>query len=203
MSNWNQLADKKTVENTIEALKANGIEAEFVQTGEDAKKRVLEMIPKGAEVMTMSSVSLEDTGITEAINESKKYDSVKKKLFSMNRETQGREMQQLGATPQFSLGSVHAVTQDGKLIIASNTGSQLGAYTYGSQQVIWVVGTQKIVKDVEEGMKRLDEYVVPKEDKHMHDLYGVSTNVSKLLIFNKELIPNRAHVVFVNQHLGF
>src|SRR5579872_5463521 len=172
MSDWNKLADDVTIKKTIEALAKNNITAEVVQTKEEAKEKVLSMVPKGAEVMTMASVTLEQTGITEAINESGNFDSVKKKLFSMDRQTQGRQMQKLGAAPEFALGSVHAVTQDGKLLIASNTGSQLGAYAYGSAHVIWVVGTQKIVKNVDEGMERLHEYVVPKEDKHMQDLYG-------------------------------
>jgi len=203
MSDWNKLADDATIKKTIEALAKNNITAEVVQTKEEAKEKVLSMVPKGAEVMTMASVTLEQTGITEAINESGNFDSVKKKLFSMDRQTQGRQMQKLGAAPEFALGSVHAVTQDGKLLIASNTGSQLGAYAYGSAHVIWVVGTQKIVKNVDEGMERLHEYVVPKEDKHMQDLYGAHTNVSKLLIFNKEIAPNRVHIILVKEQLGF
>ncbi|HSX18908.1 MAG TPA: LUD domain-containing protein [Candidatus Saccharimonadales bacterium] len=203
MSDFGKLAPDATIKKTIAALAKNGISSEAVKTKEEARQKVLSMIPKGAEVMTMSSVSLEETGITEAINESGEYDSVKKKLFSMDRKTSGRQMQKLGAAPEFALGSVHAVTEDGSLLIASNTGSQLGAYAYSSAKVIWVVGTQKIVTNVDEGMKRLHEYVVPKEDIHMHELYGVGTNVSKLLIFNKEIVPNRVHVVFVNEPLGF
>ena len=203
MKSWDQLADKETVEKTIAALQANGITAEFVETKEDAKKRVLELIPKGAEVMTMSSATLETTSLTKEINESRKYDAVKPKLFSMDRKTQGVEMQKLGAAPQYALGSVHAVTEDGKLLIASNTGSQLGAYAYSSQHVIWIVGTQKIVADLDEGIKRIYEYILPQEDARMRKLYNLGSNVSKLLIINKEIKPQRLHLIFVNQKLGY
>ncbi len=203
MKSWDQLADKETVEKTIAALQANGITAEFVETKEDAKKRVLELIPKGAEVMTMSSATLETTSLTKEINESRKYDAVKPKLFSMDRKTQGVEMQKLGAAPQYALGSVHAVTEDGKLLIASNAGSQLGAYAYSSQHVIWIVGTQKIVADLDEGIKRIYEYILPQEDARMRKLYNLGSNVSKLLIINKEIKPQRLHLIFVNQKLGY
>jgi len=200
---YNTLADDGTIAKTIEALGKHGIAAEVVANGAAAHDRVLALIPKGAEVMNMSSLTLETLGLDKEINESGKYDSTKNKLNAMNRETQRSEMRKLGAAPVWVVGSVHAVTQDGELLIASNTGSQLGAYAYASQNVIWVVGTQKIVKNLDEGMKRVYDYVLPLENEHMKKLYNVSSNVSKLLIFNKEIVPNRVRVIFVKEVLGF
>ena len=203
MNTWDQLATDAEIEKTTEALNARGISVVVAKNKEEAKKIVLDLIPEGEEVMTMSSVTLESMGLEAEINESDKYDSVKKKLSLLDRETQGLEMKKIGSAPKYALGSVHAVTQDGQVLIASNTGSQLSGYVYGAQQVIWVVGTQKIVKNIEEGMERLNSYVVPLEDEHMQKLYGIHTNVSKLLIFNKEIIPGRIHLVFVNENVGF
>ncbi len=203
MKDFSQLENMKVIEKTIKALKKNGIEAEIVENGDIAKKRVLELIPEGSEVMIMSSVTLIKTGIAKEINESGRYDSVKNKLASMDRKTQGLEMQKLGGAPQYALGSVHAVTQDGRLLIASNTGSQLGAYTYGSEQVSWIVGVQKIVRDLEEGIKRVYDYVLPLESERMKKLYNMPSNVSKLLIFNKEISPNRVRLIFVNEKIGY
>jgi len=204
---YKTLASKKTVEKTIAALKVNNISAEFVQTGEEAKQKVLSMIPQNAEVMNMSSVTIDTLDIPKEINESGKYNSVKKKLMGMNRETQGLEMQRLGAAPEWTVGSVHAVSQDGKVLIASNTGSQLPAYAYGSVHVIWVVGTQKIVKDLDEGIKRIYDYVLPLESVRLNKAYNMNTGsfVSKLLIFNREspFTPNRTHIIFVHEVLGF
>jgi len=112
-------------------------------------------------------------------------------------------MQKLGAAPEYAVGSVHAVTEDGKVIIASNTGSQLPAYAYGSAHVIWVVGTQKIVANLEQGLKRIYEYVLPLESERLKKVYGVESNVSKLLIINKEIAPNRLTLILVKQKLGF
>ena len=202
---WNKLADKKTVDKVIEALKANNIDAKFVETGQQAKEEVFKIIPEGAEVMTMSSVTLDPLGISKEIQESSKYNSVKNKLSSMDWKTQGMEMQKIGAAPEWAVGSVHAVTEEGNILISSNSGSQLPAYAYGSAHVIWVVGTQKIVKDTDSGIKRIYEYVLPLESERANKAYNITTgsNVSKLLIVNKEINPGRITVIFVNEVLGF
>lgn len=202
---YDQIADNKTIEKTVQALKNNGIEAIVVANSEEAKKKVLEMVPQNAEVMTMSSVTLDTIGITDEINKSDKYISVRNKLFSMDREKDGAEMNKIGSAPEWTVGSVHAVTEDGKLLIASNTGSQLPAYAYSSNNVIWVIGAQKIVKNTDEGIKRIYEYVLPLESDRAHKAYGVPGSfVSKLLIINKEINPNRRlTVIIVRGKLGF
>ncbi|OGG20184.1 hypothetical protein A3D03_00545 [Candidatus Gottesmanbacteria bacterium RIFCSPHIGHO2_02_FULL_40_13] len=153
--------------------------------------------------MNMSSVTLETLGLDKEINESGRYDAVKPKLAKMDRETQSIEMQKLGSAPVWAVGSVQAITESGQVIIASNTGSQLPAYAYGSAHVIWVVGTQKIVKNLDEGMKRIYDFVLPLETEHMQNLYKMNSNVSKLLIINKEFIAGRLTVIFVKEKLGF
>lgn len=205
MDKWKTLASKESIDKTIESLKANNIDAKFVDSSEEAKKLVLSIVPEGAEVMTMSSVTLDTIGISKEIQESGKYDSVKNKLNSMSRETQGREMQKLGSAPDWTIGSVHAVTEEGNVLIASNTGSQLPAYAYGSPHVILVVGTQKIVKNTDEGIKRIYDYVLPLESVRLNKQYNMDKGsfVSKLLIINREFMPGRVTVIFVNEILGF
>lgn len=205
MSKWDELADKKTIDRTIQALQANGINARFVETAEEIKKIVLSQIPEGAEVMTMSSVTLGEVGLDEEINQKgSKYNPVRDRLYSMDRNTQAQEMNKLGAAPQFALGSVHAITEDGKVLIASNTGSQLGAYAYGALNVIWVAGTQKIVKNLDEGLKRIYEYVLPLESERARKAYGVpGSNPNKILIINKEINPQRLTLILVGEKLGF
>ena len=121
----------------------------------------------------------------------------------MNRETQGREIRKLGSAPDYAAGSVHAVTEDGHVLIASNTGSQLGPYATGAGKVIWAVGAQKIVKDLNEGLRRIQEYCFPREEEHMRQLYKVGTSVSKVLIVNREFRPGRITMIIVKEELGF
>jgi len=202
MDTWEKLASEESIKKTVEALKKNGIGAVTVDNGAQAKEKVLAMIPQGAEVMAMSSQTVETLGLTAAINESGNYDSVKTKLSKMDRKTQGGQMQKLGAAPTWAVGSVHAVTEDGQVLVASNTGSQLGVYAYAAQHVIWVVGTQKIVKDLDEGRKRVYEYCLVKESARMQKLYNMPSNVSKLLQTSRENIPGRITMILVKEKIG-
>ncbi len=203
MNKWTQIPSDETIGQTAQALIKNGIETFVVETGEEAKKKVLELVPAGAEVFTMTSKTLDEIGIPQVINESEKYDSVRNKLNSMNRETQSREMQKLGATPDYAIVSVHALTQDGKVMIASNTGSQLAADVYGASRVILVIGAQKIVKDVDEGFERIYDYVLDLESERLQKLYNVASFVSKLLIINREVNKDRIKAIIVKEVLGF
>lgn len=203
MGKWDQLADESTVQSAVKALEANGFTPLVVPTGEEAKQKVLALVPKGAEVMTMTSTTLDTIGVSQAINESGTYHAVRPKLYAMDRKTQGRQMQRLGAAPEWTVGSVHAVTLDGHVLIASNSGSQLPAYAYGAAHVVWVVGTQKIVKNIEEGIKRIYEYCLPLENARAQKAYGVGSAVNKLLIVNAEKIPNRITIILVKEKLGF
>lgn len=204
MNKWDRLASEESIQRTIESLKANGINAMVVGNGFDAKKKVIEMLPLGAEVMNMNSRTLETLEIDKEINESGKYNSLKNLLSKMDRNTQSLEMQKLGAAPEYAVGSVNAVTEDGKLLFASNTGSQIPVYSYTSPHVLLVVGTQKIVKDLDAGMKRIYEYVLPLESERLGKVYpGFKSNVSKILIINKEIRPDRLTLILVKEKLGF
>ena len=203
MAKWDQLADDATIQRTIEALKANGVEAIVANNGEEAKKKVLEIIPQGSEVMTMTSMTLEETGISKVLDQSGKYDALRPKLMKMDYKTQAREMRKFANAPDWTIGSVHAVTEDGHLLIASNSGSQLPDYAYSAGDVIWVVGAQKIVKNTEEGIRRIYEHSFPLEDERARKAYGMPSGVNKILIVNKEIQPGRITVVFVKEKLGF
>ncbi len=197
------LATQERIDKTITALKQNGIDASFVPTAKNAKDKVLSLVPKGAEVFTMTSRTLEAIGVAQEINESGDYKSVRKILINMNPKTDRPMMRKIGTTPDYALGSVQAVTEDGKAIIASNTGSQIPAYTYGAEKVIWVVGAQKLVKDEAEGRRRINDYTLFLESERLHKLFGVDSFVSKLLIVNREITPGRITLIIVGENLGF
>jgi hypothetical protein len=198
-----KLAVNERIERTSKALEANGIQTLIAETGADAKRLFLELIPEGSEVFLSSSVTLEQLGIVADVDQSGRFDAVRPKMYAMNRETQGREIRKLIAAPDFAAGSVHAVTEDGHVLIASATGSQLGPYASGAGKVIWVVGAQKIVKDLNDGLRRLNEHVVPLEEEHMQQLYKVGTAVNEMLIVNRATRPGRITMIIVKEELGF
>lgn len=200
---FSKLASDATVAKVVSALEKNGVKAIVVENGDQAKEKVLEMLPEGAEVFTMTSQTAEAISLAKEINESKKYNSVRNKLMAMDRNTQGREMTRLGSSPEFVVGSVQAVTVNGQLLIASATGSQLSAEAYSGAKVIFLVGIQKIVKDTEEGLKRIYEYSYPLENERAQKAYGMKSGVNKILIINKEIASGRITVIFVKEKLGF
>jgi hypothetical protein len=198
-----RLATDEKIERTSKALEANGIQVLIAETGAEAKRLFFELVPEGAEVFLGASVTLEKLGIKDEIDQSGRFDALRPKMFAMNRETQGREIRKLGSAPDYAAGSVQAVTEDGHVLIASNTGSQLGPYASGAGKVVWVVGSQKIVKDLNEGFRRIQDHVLPLEEQHMQELYKVSTAVSKVLIVNREIRPSRITMIIVREEIGF
>ena len=152
--------------------------------------------------MTNTSVTLDETGIAEAINGGGPYESVRTKLLALDYETERREMKAIGGQPDFALGSVHAVTQEGTLLVASASGSQLGQYAWEADQVIFVVGAQKLVPTVEAGRERIFKHSLPLEDARAYAAYGMNSRVGKILEIRQE-DPGRIHVVIVRKAVGF
>lgn len=201
---WNEQANAKSIEEAVKSLNAHGFTAMVVQSGEEAKRKALELIPKGAEVFTATSVTTDTIGLSKEIDESGRYDSVRNKLHAMDRVKDRKEMVRLGAAPDWVVGSVHALTEDGKAMVASASGSQLPAYVYGAANVIWVVGAQKIVKNVEAGEKRIYEHTLPLESERVKKAYGMPGSVvAKLVTLNMEVSKGRTTIIIVKEVLGF
>lgn len=204
MDKWTKLADDERIDNAVTRLKERNIDAQIVSSGTEARNRVLELIPEESEVMTATSTTLDQLGLTRILNESGRYTSTKEELKNLSRETDHRRMQQIGAAPEYVVGSVHAITDEGIVFIASNSGSQLPGYSYGADYVIWIVSTKKIVSDNNEALQRIYDYILPLESERAKKAYGVAgSNVSKILIFNKEVNPNRIKLIFVKEDLGY
>ena len=200
---WTTLADEATVEKTVAALESNGFDVFVVENGAEAKQQVIKLVPAGAEVFTAASATLAATGIAEEINESGHYDSVRKKIMGLDRATHGREMRQLGATPAYVLGSAQAITEQGYAMFASFGGSQLTSYVQGAEKVIWVVSTQKIVKDIDAGLRRIEERALPLESERLQKMIGRESKANKILIVRGEVLTDRATVILVKEPLGF
>jgi hypothetical protein len=200
---FGRAADDANVERAAAALRAHGIDVVRAVDAADAKRIVLGLIPAGSQVHHGASRSLEVSGITDAIENSGRYDPVRPRIWTMDRATQGDEIRRLTSSPDVMLGSVHAVTETGSLVAASMGGSQLGPYVSGAGRVILVVGTQKIVADLDDAMRRVYEYAFPLEDARAQAEYGIHSAVNKVVIINREIAPGRITVVFVDEVLGF
>jgi YkgG family uncharacterized protein len=202
---FGEQASDKIIERTAEALRAKGYTVHVVENGEAAKNVVLGLLPEGAEVGQGASTTLERIGITHEIEESGRYDAVRKHTRSMDRSTpEGlRAMRKLGVGPDWYVNSAHALTEDGTIVVASNTGSQLAPLAFGAGEVIWVIGSQKLVPDLETAMERLEQHTLPLENERMQGLYGTDSEIKKLLIIRKEFRPSRFTVVLIKEPVGF
>ena len=195
-------ADRAALERTKTGLIDRGFLATIADDRDHARTLALESIPDGAEVHVALSETLSELGITDEIDESGRYQSVRSKLSAFDRVTQRREMAKLGAAPDYILGSAHAVTEGGEIVVGSGSGSQLGAYAYSGGHVILLVGHQKIVRDLDEGLRRLREYSLPREFMRMQALGYPGSMLAKTLIIHREP-SSRISVILVPETLGF
>jgi hypothetical protein len=197
------VADEASVKRTVAALEANGIIVLRAPDAAAAKRIVLDLIPDGSQVYHGASQTLDVVGITDEIDKSGRYATLRPRIWGMDRTTEADEIRRLGAAPDVMLGSVHAVTETGSLLAASMSGSQLGPYVSGAGRVILVVGTQKIVPNLEQGLRRINEYAWRLEDARAQAAYGIHSAVNKVVIINREITPGRINVVLVDEVLGF
>jgi L-lactate utilization protein LutC len=201
--NFAKPATHTQLERAAAHLKEHGIDAVIVPNRAEALRTVVSLIPEHSEVLVATSETVNQIGLAKVVDESGKYESIRKRLLALDRKTQEREFRQLSQTPPYEVGSVHAVTEEGDLLIASATGSQFGPYAFGAGKVIWVVGAQKVVPNLQEGLKRLREYSLPMEDARALLAYGVNSGLNKILIISREFNPARSTVVLVEEVLGF
>jgi len=200
---FTEVPGDETLEATVLALEEHGLTVEVVDDLDAARDAVLARIPQGSSVLTNTSVTLEETGIANAINDGGPYESVRNKLVGMDFETQMHEMKAIAGQPDFSLGSVHAVTRDGALFIASASGSQLASYAWGATNVIFVAGAQKLVPTREAAHQRIIEHSLKLEDARAFAAYGQNSFVGKVLEIDQEFTVGRIHVVLIRQSVGF
>jgi acyl-CoA hydrolase len=197
------LPDEPALEATVVALEEHGFSVEVVGDLDAARQAVLARIPDGSSVMTNTSVTLAETGIADAINDDAgRWESARNKMFALDFATQAQQMKGIGGQPDYALGSAHAVTRDGTLVIASASGSQLASYAWGAANVIFVIGAQKLVPDLPAAHERIYQHSLPLEDARAQAAYGQHSQVGKVLEIHQEM-PGRIHVVLIRQQVGF
>lgn len=185
-----------------DALTARNFTTHVVDSAADARILLRGLLPKDKEIFTANGETLRLSGIADDINESGEFRSVRKRLGDL---TDIRAQIAAGAAPEVVVGSVHAVTEDGIMLAASASGSQLGPYGAGAEKAFWVVGAQKIVPDFETGLRRLRNYSLPREADRIWAVTngGFQSFIGKILIMEREFDPQRATVILVREPIGF
>jgi L-lactate utilization protein LutC len=197
-------ASVATLTAVADRLRGRNFEVVSVPNAAAARAALLERLPEGSEVHSGKSKTLEDIGIYADLAASDRYDFLRDRLFKMNRETQYREMRKLSAAPDVMLASPQAVTEEGEIVIASASGSQIGPIASGADKVLYVVGSQKIVPDLDAALRRVREHAVPRENERIQREYGknLHTLLARILIVEAEYLSGRTTVILVNEPLG-
>ena len=198
---FTSLPDDQALAATVVALEEHGFSVEVVDDRDAARAAVLARIPAGSSVMTNTSVTLDQTGIADAINGGP-YESARNKMLALDFATQAQQIKAIRGQPDYALGSVHAITRDGTLVIASASGSQLASYAWGAANVIFVAGAQKLVPTLQAAHERIYQHSLKLEDARAQAAYGQHSQVGKILEIHQEL-PGRIHVVLIRQPIGF
>jgi len=195
-------ATQERIERALYALRDNGFKVILVNDLSELHDAVIKLIPEGSEVFTATSRTLDAAKLTEELN-SDRYVSVRNMFMPLFGDAnRANEMKRIGSASDYAVGSVHAITEDGKVFIASASGSQLPNYVYGAKNFIWVVGSQKIVKDADEAIDRIENYVFHLEDERAQKAYGAHSSINKILSYRKE--PNgRGTVIIIREPVGF
>ena len=204
--NYDTLATKEIVGKTTEALKENGIEVFSVKTGAGALEKIKELIPKGASVMNGGSKTLDQVGFIEYLKSGQHgWNNLHEGIIAEKDMTKQMLLRKQATLSDYYLGSVHALAESGEFVIASNTGSQLPHIVFTSPNLIFVVSTKKIVPTLVDAMKRLEDYVLPLEDKSIMDKFNIHTMLSKIVIFKREnpMMGRKVWMILVNEDLGY
>jgi len=199
---FGKAASEESLQKTVAALRTRNFTVEVVDSPADARALVLSILPKDQSIFTATSETVNLSGLDEDINNSGKYNAIRPQMLKLDYKTQRAEMLKMGATPDVVVGSVHAITEDGRVVAASGSGSQLGPYAAAAGKVVWVVGSQKIVPDLDTAMRRLQYYAYPKEDARVRQKYGMPSGLMKILIVNGDM-PGRSTVVLIREPIGF
>ena len=196
-------ADEKAIERTAESLRKRGFAVDIVSSPEEARSLVRTMLPLDKTIFTATSETVRLSGLDEDINGPEShFKSVRKEMNKLGPQTPYRERIKMQAVPDVVVGSVHAITEDGQVLVASASGSQLGAYAAGAERVIWIVGSQKIVPDLRTGFRRIRLYGYPLEDIRAREAYNMPSLISKTLIFDAER-PGRVNIILIRSPIGY
>jgi hypothetical protein len=196
-------APVERLERAAAALRSHQFAVEILDDAAAARTRIKDLIPEGASVFTGASETLRLSGIEEDINKSGRYDSIRSRGRAMDRATQMDEIRRALASPDVIVGSVHAVTETGSLVIASASGAQLPGYAGGSALAIWIVGAQKVVPDLAAALRRVEDHCLPLESARAQKIYGQPSAVNRVLILNAEPHPGRGTVLLLREAIGF
>jgi L-lactate utilization protein LutB len=188
------------------------MEGFYCETKEDALKRALEIVKKGSTVSYGGSMSVKQVGILDAIREGD-YNLLDRDNAQTPEEREKIQFETFGCDYYFM--STNAVTVSGELINVDGLGNRIAAMTYGPKHVIMIVGINKVVMDVEQGVSRARNVAAPPNCIRLsydnpcaatglcHDCLSEGCICSHTVITRRSRPNGRIKVILVGEELGF
>ena len=203
---YKTLPSQEIIDRTIKNLAERNIHATLVANSTEALEKIKNIIPAGASIMNGTSRTLEEIGFIDILKTRQHpwknlHDAILEEQDSEKRESLRRQ----SVFSDYFLVSTHAITEEGELVNATASGSQIPAIVFTAQNVIFVAGAHKIVPTLEDAILRIRDYVFPLEDARMKSIGAPGSVIAKMLIFEREAsFSNRKiHLILINESHGF
>ena len=201
---WNTLPAPDVVEKTIHAIEKRGIKVILVANGKEAMALLKTIIPAGSEVMNGSSTSLIEIGYEEYISHGQSgWNLVHTQITAENDDRKRAELRRKSVAAEYFISSAGAIASTGEIIACDATGSRVGAWPFAAGHLILVVGINKIVPTLEEGLDRIRHYAYPLENVRAMKAYGIPSVIGKCVIIAHEKNEGRITLVLVRESLGY
>lgn len=206
---------EQRVAKTIENLEKNNMEGYFVQDEKELIEKIKGIVHEGSTVSVGGSMTLFETGIIEFLRNGK-YKFLDRYEEGLN----GADIKKIYRESFFAdsyFSSTNALTESGELFNIDGNGNRVAAMIYGPDQVIVIVGINKIVKDLREAEERVKNYAAPINAKrlnkdnpctkvgHCVDCSAPGRICSHYVVMGKQNLGNkgRVKVIIVNKELGY
>ncbi len=196
-------ATAESISRTIEALAARNVEAVLVESGEAALAKLLELVPEGSEVYVNTSETLDTVGYTEHMHGNDRYVNLHDQMLAHTDPAAQREFRRKTTIADYFVGSVQAIAETGEIVVASGSGSQIGAYSYGARRLILVAGTQKICPTLAEAEARTRGFTLERHDRWLEGRGARPTPIGKYLVMEHEPMVGRIFMILIPESLGW
>lgn len=203
----------ENIANTIiKNLNKRQIEGYYCADKESAVKKALELMSKGSSIGYGGSMTLTETGLMDAIQNGE-YKLIKRE--SANTDEEQRKIYGEICCSDFFLMSTNAITIDGELINIDGRGNRVAFLCYGPQNVLILAGMNKIVTDIDAGIKRTRDIAAPPNGVRLNkktpcaitgkceDCYSPDCMCGQIVITRRSGIPNRIKVILIGEELGY
>ena len=212
MMNKNVIAGNEIVGNdVVKALKRRGFEAEYVATGSEALKRILEIIPENASVGIPGTVTIRDIGALDALKE--RGNKIFQHWGAMSNEERRIARFKENEADVF-LTSANALTRDGQIINIDGTGNRVAGMAWGNGLVLFVIGINKLAFNLEDGIKRAKSATIPNAIRqnepcacvkagHCVNCLDEASMCRAILILEQAVKGRNYHVIIVGENLGY